>query len=139
MKKAMRLLVSGVALSLLPLTFGAGEASAWGGKGYECTTLSNGDLCIRIYHSSDGYTNTRKIEVDYSKFSGSTIYVKGGFSSPGGTVWAGSYSSLSSGHTYRKYFDNVPFDRTVNVTGLIQVQGQGQFATPPQSISEYYG
>ncbi|MFJ3717010.1 hypothetical protein [Streptomyces sp. NPDC090057] len=139
MKKIFRLLASAAALALLPLSLGASQASAWGGTGYECTTLSNGDLCVRIYHSSDGYSYTRKIEVDYTKYSGSAISIKGGFSGSGVGGWAGSYSTLSAGNTYRHYFDNVPFTDGQYVTGLIQVSGQGQFATPQQWIGAYYG
>jgi hypothetical protein len=139
MRKKVRTFAIAAVLSILPLGIGANSASAWGGEGYECTTLSSGDLCIRMHKTTDsaGFVATN-VEVQYSKYSGSAISLKGGIGMPNTTKWASSYKSLTAGHTYSwTYKVSLQAIGCENLTGIIQVTGQGQFATPPQSDCQW--
>ncbi|GAA2521168.1 MULTISPECIES: hypothetical protein [Streptomyces] len=89
----------------------------------ECTSLSNGQLCISLN------TSPSRIEVFYTKKGGSTITANLGFRNSAGTTTWGPTKTISVGERAATTW-TMSYPCTRDYKGLIKVSGQGTFETP---------
>ncbi|MER5784671.1 hypothetical protein ABT104_23560 [Streptomyces mobaraensis] len=100
----------------------ATPAHASGSDRVKCTSMSNGQLCISLN------TSPSRIEIIYTKKAGSPIKAHLGFRS-NATTW-GELKTISKGERANSTWNmSYPCDR--KYVGLIKVDGQGTFETPP--------
>ncbi|AYL35580.1 hypothetical protein ACFTZ8_25105 [Streptomyces fungicidicus] len=89
----------------------------------ECTSLSNGQLCISLN------VDPSSISVFYTKTGGSTISANLGFRNSAGTTTWGSTKSISVNERANSTW-TMSYPCTRDYKGLIKVSGQGTFETP---------
>jgi len=89
----------------------------------ECTSLSNGELCISLN------TSPSRVEVFYTKTGGSTISAQLGYrTTAGNTVYGGTKSISLNERAVNTW--NMSYRCDVDWKGLLSVPGQGTFETP---------
>lgn len=91
----------------------------------ECSNTSNGKLCVKLHQ------DPKRIQVWYDKNYGDDIIARLGVRAVGSaTTWDPTWYRVKAGQTLSRTFP-VNYNCNFDWKGLMQVDGQGTFDTPP--------
>ncbi|MBR8641168.1 hypothetical protein KEF29_22205 [Streptomyces tuirus] len=114
---------AGVAIGSTLLVAPAHAAPVKAQDRVECTSLSNGQLCISLN------TSPSRVQVFYTKKSGGQIKAKLGYRTTNGGTTYGPTKTISVDERAVQTW-TMSYRCDVDWKGLIKVEGQGTFETP---------